>query len=535
MHTRNRPLPGSHSNATTRRSRVLSALAGAAVVFMLAACGGGGGAGGAADTAAATEVALHRDGQAAESRRLDDSLKDVLKRHAFTGKIESTLEPRLGRKLDAKLADLGNKLFFDTILGLHDDNTCAGCHSPAAGMGDTQSIAIGVDSNRIVGPSRTGPRNQRRAPSVVNTPFYPKLMWNGRFYSPADDPFSNAQGFEFTLPEGITAFPPNHPTIKHLLVAQAFIPPTELVEAAGFTGITDLGERFLQFNDGHGSAVPAAVDGFRNEPIRQAVLQRLNASFAYRALFGARFPEVAAGAPIDFSMVGRAIAEFEFTLVRANAPLDRYARGERDAMSEREKRGALVFFGKGNCVACHAVKGIANEMFSDFEMHNIGVPQIAPPFGVGRSNMVYDGPGENEDYGLAQITGGIAADRYKFRSSPLRNAALQPAFFHNGAFTRLEDAIRHHLDAAQSTRHYDPRRAGIDRDLRNRLGPIEPVLATLDPLLSTPIELKEREFEDLVAFVRDGLLDPKARPNNLCRVIPTAVPSGRALLTFQGC
>ena len=118
MHTRNRPLPGSHSNATTRRSRVLSALAGAAVVFMLAACGGGG----AADTAAATEEALHRDGQAAESRRLDDSLKVVLKRHAFTGKIESTLEPRLGRKLDAKLAELGNKLFFDTILGLHDDN-----------------------------------------------------------------------------------------------------------------------------------------------------------------------------------------------------------------------------------------------------------------------------------------------------------------------------------------------------------------------------------------------------------------------------
>jgi cytochrome c peroxidase len=25
-------------------------------------------------------------------------------------------------------------------------------------------------------------------------------------------------------------------------------------------------------------------------------------------------------------------------------------------------------------------------------------------------------------------------------------AALQPAFFHNGAFTRLEDAIRHHLN-----------------------------------------------------------------------------------------
>ena len=166
-------------------------------------------------------------------------------------------------------------------------------------------------------------------------------------------------------------------------------------------------------------------------------------------------------------------------------------------------------------------------------MHNIGVPQIAPAFGVGRSNMIYDGPGEDEDYGLAQITGN-AADRYRFRSSPLRNVALQPAFFHNGAFTRLEDAIRHHLDAGQSARHYDPRRAGIDRDLRNRLGPIEPVLATLDPLMQ-PIELKAQEFDDLAAFVRGGLLDPLARPAAMCSVIPQSVPSGRALLTFQGC
>jgi hypothetical protein len=32
------------------------------------------------------------------------------------------------------------------------------------GFGDTQPIAIGVDNNGIVGPGRTGPRNQRRSP-----------------------------------------------------------------------------------------------------------------------------------------------------------------------------------------------------------------------------------------------------------------------------------------------------------------------------------------------------------------------------------
>jgi len=308
------------------------------------------------------------------SSQLDEQLAADLRRVGLTGNIESTLEARLGRKVDPKLADLGRRLFFDTAGGLNDDNTCAGCHAPAAGFGDTQSIAIGVQNNGIVGPSRTGPRNQRRSPTVVNTAFYPKLMWNGRFSSTAGDPFLNALGFAFPPPEGTTQFPPSHPIITHLLIAQAHIPPTELVEVAGFAGTRGaIGPRFDQFDDGKGSTVPPPdASGFRNEPIRQAVLQRLNATPEYRSLFGELFAEVGAGGPIDFSMFSRAIAEFEFTLVRANAPVDRYARGDRDALSPAEKRGALLFFGKAQCSACHSVAGRSNEMFSDFAMHNIG-------------------------------------------------------------------------------------------------------------------------------------------------------------------
>ncbi len=468
--------------------------------------------------------------------QLDEQLKAELQRAGFTGRIESTLEKRLGRKIDQKLAGLGRMLFFDTLGGLHDDNTCAGCHAPAAGMGDTQSIAIGVQNNGTVGPNRAGPRNQRRTPTVINTAFYPKLMWNGRFIATSGDPFNNALGFTFPPPESTTQFLPNHPSITHLLIAQAHIPPTELVEVAGFTGTAGkIGPRFDKFDDGMGSIVPDPDgSGFRNEPIRQAVLKRLNETPAYRKLFGKSFPEVAAGAPIDFTMFGRAIAEFEFTLIRANAPLDRFARGQNNAMTESQKRGALVFFGKGNCVACHTVTGKSNEMFSDFEMHNIGVPQIAPAFGVGLGNMIFDGPGENEDFGLEQVTGN-PADRYNFRTSPLRNVALQPAFFHNGAFTRLEDAIAHHLNVAKSARGYNPESAGVDADLTYSLGPVEPVLATLDPLLAAPIDLTPREFFDLVVFVRDGLLDSKARPKSLCNLIPTSVPSGSPILFFEGC
>jgi len=458
---------------------------------------------------------------------LDETLASVLAANGFTGRIESTLETRLGRPVDHELADLGRMLFFDKILALHVDNACAGCHSPTNGFGDTQSIAIGIQNNGIVGPGRIGPRNQRRTPMVINNVFYPKLMWNGRFRSASGDPFDNSQGFVFPAPEGTTKFPPGDPRYKHLLVAQAHLPPTEQIEVAGFTGTGG------PFDDGLGHPVPAADgSGSRNEPIRQDVLRLLNLSPGYRMAFGRIFPEIARGGQILFEHVGKAIAEFEFTLVFANAPIDRFARGERWAMTPAQKRGALFFFGKGGCVSCHAVAGPSNEMFSDFEMTGAGVPQIVPEYGVGTGNFEFTGPGKDEDYGLEDITGSVL-DRYDFRTSPLRNVALQPAFFHDGAFTRLEDAMRYHLNANSLGRSYDPVAAGLPPDLCVKLGPMDPILGKLDARLADPTSFTEEEIADLVDFLRVGLLDERAKPENLMKLIPTELPSGLPPLTFE--
>jgi cytochrome c peroxidase len=428
---------------------------------------------------------------------VDAALRRYLAGARFTGRIAGTLELRLGRRIDHQLAEVGRLLWFDPIQGLNDDNACAGCHSPSNGFGDTQPISIGIDNNRVVGPGRTGPRNQRRAPMVVNSAFYPTLMWNSRFHAASGDPFDNGKGFVFPAPEGRTLS-----YLPHLLTAQAFIPPTERVEAAGF-----------HFPGG-------------NDAIRGEVLRRLNAEGNYRRLFARAFPHVKAGAPITFDDVGRAIAEFEFTQVYADAPIDRYARGDRNALTPSQKRGAVLFFGRAGCVSCHAVSGNSNEMFSDFRQHVAGIPQIVPSFG----NVTFDGSGANEDFGLEQVTGS-PADRYAFRTSPLRNVALQPAFMHNGAFVRLEDAIRYHLNALGEAATFSTTR--LPADLRGPTGPAQPVLERLDPLLRKPVELTEAEFESLVDFVRNGLLDPDARPQRLRRLIPERLPSGRPSLMFQ--
>jgi len=224
---------------------------------------------------------------------LDQQLTAKLVSSEMTGRIEETLEARLGRPVDDQLAEVGRLLFFDPVLSITEDNSCSGCHGPNASFNDSQSISVGIENNGVVGPGRAGPRNLRRAPTVINSAFYPKLMWDGRFQSHALDPFDNSSGFGFPQPEGNSLS-----NLDHLLAAQAFTPVVAREEMAGFDVQGD------------------------NDAIRSVIEQRVDGIAEYRASFAEVYPAIAAGAPIEYRHIAEALAEFQFTLVRANAPVD---------------------------------------------------------------------------------------------------------------------------------------------------------------------------------------------------------------------
>ncbi len=442
-----------------------------------------------------------------------------------------------------------------------------------------------MESNCVVGPSRAGPFNQRRSPSVANAALYPVMMWNGRFSSSSGDAFDNRAGFLFPAPEANTKFAPHDSVTKLLLAAQGHMPSTELPEMAGFRDTNGLllvmsrfGGEFAEVRDNSlvraegttrlkaqsnnlevlsrnkllsesepalptcsgvaAEAVPAPEYPIEapNEPIRRRIVQRLQENDAYRMAFADAFPSVKAGGHINFAMVGEALAEFQLQLIFADAPIDRYMRGDRSALTRQEKEGALLFFGKANCASCHATKGKGQQLFSDFEMHNIGVPPLYPqwkPDRLGEGNVQFKGPNFDLDLGLAEFTNiDDRNDWYRFRTSPLRNVGLQPTFMHNGAFTTLEAAVEHHLDPKASLYSYDPAKANVIR-LRH-VGNRSAIAASISPLLK-PVFLTATEKAALVAFLRNGLTDDRAKPKNACKIIPTSLPSGNALLRFEGC
>jgi cytochrome c peroxidase len=489
-------------------------------LLVLAGCGGGSGG--------------HGGGSAALDRQLEGLIADN-HLHAHPTFHQPPLNAEQQVLLDKRI-ELGRLLFFDHALGGVEQTSCGTCHHAAFQFADGRNIARGVycdlvpevsitcheppppgEDGNVVGPERSAPLNSRNSPSLINAVLYPRLMLNGRFRfidnSSNDVNECDAElGFRFPEPEGDLF-------VRSLLTAQAHIPVTELVEMTG------------DFPDGSGEI---EEPDHANPEIRQALTARLDFTPAYRALFEEAYPDrpdlllsphdpiVGPDDDLDYLAIADALGRFQESLVMTDSPWDAYIAGDRDALSDAAKRGAVAFYEDGRCSSCHA-----GDLFSDFKNHNIGVPQVGP--GTTRSAPNEPGYGNrtNWDFGLEEITT-ERGDRFKFRTPPLRGVTLTSPYMHNGAYTTLEDAIRHHLDPAAAYAAYDL--SQIEPDMQAfGLNPAAPVFGHLNPVVlghgpgQQRIDLSDAQVADVIEFLK-ALTDP--RMLDTADLAPASVPSG---------
>ncbi|MFB6345797.1 MAG: cytochrome-c peroxidase [bacterium] len=420
---------------------------------------------------------------------------------------------------------LGKKLFFDRLLSGNKDISCAGCHHPAQGTSDGLSLSIGTKASgnhfsRMVGDDRQFiPRN---AQDIWNrgSPEWRTLFWDMRVRKiPNSDLLLTPAGFE--LPEAV----------ENLQAAQAMIPVTARDEMRG-----DRGDKTVKGEINQLARIP---DG-QFQRIWDQLWERLSSNRDYRRLFKKAYPD-APFESLSFAHAANAIAAYQieaFTFL--NSPWDKYLEGNNDALTEKQKQGARLFYGKGRCSECHA-----GSLMTDQKAHNIGVPQLGP----GKT------PDEPYDLGFYSQTGDTM-DRFAFRTPPLRNVAVTGPWMHNGAYKTLRGAVEHHVNPRKSLRNYDP--AQLKADLRKSLdGPVESsylsrlpggpgqlliptvltskqdqelILRTLDPTLRQ-VELTSREIDLVLRFLQ-SLTSPSVKSLNgnlsseLRQTIPDTVPSG---------
>ncbi len=426
------------------------------------------------------------------------------------------LQPYPGQELregDTPLAKLGQDLFFDPLLSGDQNTACATCHHPALAMADARVLPIGTGGTRLgpardfveqvtLGPDASTPRQHdgalnpatgkftvinpfmgnfvpRNSPTVLNAALLPVQFWDGRVQS-------YALGETVTTQESMV----NGFEMSDALAAQSLFPLTSLNEMAGAT----LGN------------LPA-------QEIRRQLIARLLAVPAYREQFQANF----GAEEVTAVQMATAISAFERRFIFTASPWDDYLAGDRSALTEQQKRGALLFFGDinpgVNCAQCHN-----GDLFTDLGYHNLLVPQLGPGKGFGDNGR--------EDWGRSLVSYDWR-DQYAFRTPSLRNVALTAPYFHTGAYATLEATIRHHANIWASAANYDPS-AHLPPAYYSSVRPFEPEKQahSAAPQLRDGLPLSEQDVADLTAFL-NALTDPAA--TDLTAFIPDSVPSGLPL------
>ncbi len=367
--------------------------------------------------------------------------------------------------LSADKVNLGKQLYHETALGgnpripgVGSEGTysCASCHHVAAGFqaGLKQGISEGgvgfgtIGESRILNPEYITWTDSLdvqpiRTPTAMNTAYQDVMLWNGQFGATGTNAGTEAN----------------------------WTPGTPIaVNNLGFQGVET-----------------QAIAGFavHRQKINEAFLDGYP---EYKAQFDAVYGTYNKDDETLKQLTGLAIAAYERTLLPTEAPFQRYLKGETTALTDEQKQGAILFFGKAGCTSCHTGPALNSMQFEAIGMNEL----------KGANTFNTDGP-KNERLGRGGFTKN-ADDNYKFKVPQLYNLKDVNFLGHGGNFTSVRQIIQY-------------KNAAIPQNIEV---PTSQLASEFVALNLTP-----EEIDQLTAFIEDGLYD-----NNLVRYVPESIPSG---------
>ncbi|MDH5407160.1 MAG: cytochrome-c peroxidase [Gammaproteobacteria bacterium] len=351
---------------------------------------------------------------------------------------------------DAKAAELGHHLFFDTRLSINGKVACASCHLPEKYFTDGRKTAKGINSVN------------RNAPTVVGINHSNWLFLDGRtdsLWSQAMQPLENEH---------------EHGTNRSHVVHVVY-----------------KDKKLHQLYEASFGAMPDLLNKARF-PEQAGPVKDRAASYAWQNMKKSD-QEIITGI---FVNLAKAIAAYELKLNPSPARFDHFAQAlekneakAAEILNKQERAGLKLFLNKGKCNICHN-----GPMFSDFSFHNIATPQLnAKKYDWGRYKGVNkllrskfncrsqynDDPEKNCDeikYIIRKREHTIGL----FRTPSLRNITKTAPYMHAGQYKTLKEVIDHYVD------------------------PPKTLVGTSD-LIPFPIDLTKQEKQQLEAFL--GTLD----------------------------
>lgn len=406
---------------------------------------------------------------------LDFELTQVISSRSQSGTIADFILPESGdfaalpnqdpkNPVTAAKVELGRMLFFETGLGLEPTYpvskvaySCSSCHIPERGFtaGRFQGIADGAvgfgesGEGRSKNPLYTGDdvdaQGARPLPTI-NTTFVTNALWAGTFGS-----FDANAGTEPAW---------NQDTLVE-------------INFKGLKGLEANNERALIVH-------------------RQVVNKAVTDSLGYTALFDAAFPDIPVAERYTRQTAAFAIAAYFRTILTNQAPFQLWLKGDTKAMTDQQKRGAMLFFGKAGCVGCHnspSLNTLPHQFFA------LGVKNLYQ----GGHEVFRTGPNDKRNLGRGGFTG-LPEDMHKFKVPQLYNLKNNGFYFHGASKRSLREVVEYF-------------NVGIPE---NPDVPLSQIATQFRPL-----GMSDAEINDLTEFLENGLYDP-----NLTRYAPAQTMSG---------
>ncbi len=346
-------------------------------------------------------------------------------------------------------AALGEKIFHDASLSASGRQSCASCHDPAFGHSPPNALAAQF------GGANLDLQGTRKAPGIrylaADPPFFfaadgtptGGFFWDGR-----------ARNFAEQATEPV-------------------INPFEMANADKAAVVARI------------AATPYAAD--------------------FRKLYG---NDVFADVDGAYLRISLAVQQYEREDVDFNAyssKYDAFLRGAA-ALSAAETRGLALYNSptKGNCAGCHpSARGADGSppLFTDFTYDNLGVPRN--PELTRNADPTYFDLGLCQRADLANRGDLCGA----FKVPTLRNVALRQAYFHNGRFKTLKDALTFYvqrdtnpvkwypLDGSGTVVKFDD----LPREYRVNVNTTE---VPYNRRLGDVPALSDAEIDDVIAFLK---------------------------------
>jgi cytochrome c peroxidase len=428
----------------------------------------------------------------------------------------------------------------------------------------------------------------RNAPTMINAIFNDRSFWDGR----ANHFFNGVNPFGETDPDARVWKADKSGKLSKAkvllnnasLASQAVGPPNNSVEMS-WNGRTfpDLGRKMLSLRPLALQRVHEKDSVLGKEVSRTGRGLKVTYGDLIKDAFESEWwksssitPEGDTLMEANFALYwGLAVMMYESTLVSDETPFDRFADGDKKALSDKAKLGLGLFLNEGKCINCHSgpeftgatvsqlrsdkknsdetlIEFMAmqkGDAFYDSGFYNIGVRPTAEDIGLGGrhpqfgpfalSRRVQEGlkPDLNGQKVSISPSDRIAVDG-AFKTPTLRNVELTGPYMHNGGMRTLTEVVLFYVRRAdffeQNIKDLDPDVDGID-EMRGDAAKVEAMVEFLKSLTDERVRFRKAPFDHpelVVPNGHSGFIAGQALDNNV--VIPAVgKDGGDALQPFE--